>query len=117
MTRLLSLLMILALVMTQGTSMAQAVCRHASAQEHVQARQSHDAGIAAVSIREDAAAAEASKKASQSADTSGHWPAQMLPPVAEQPPVRAAEPLRLRPAPAAALASASIPPLLEPPSA
>jgi len=117
MTRLLSLLMILALVITQGTSMAQAVCRHASAQEHAQARESGDARIAAVSIQEDAAAAAAAKKASQAPDSSGHWPAELLPPLAAAAPVRVAEPLRLRPGAFAPLASASIPPLLQPPSA
>jgi guanyl-specific ribonuclease Sa len=117
MARLLSLFMMLALVMTQGTSMASALCRHQSAQEHILARQSHDAKIAAVAIGEEEAAATASKKASQSVDSSSHWPAEILPAEAETPPLRIAEPLRLRPELHAALASATILPLLKPPSA
>jgi len=117
MAPLLRLLMILSLVMSQGTSMAQAVCRHANAQEHALARESGDAKIAAVSIREDAAATAASKKASQSPNGSSHWPAELLPPVAAVPAFRAAEPIRLRPGTADLLASTNVPPLLKPPSA
>lgn len=117
MARLLSLFMMLALVTTQGTAMASALCRHQSAQEHILARQSHDAKIAAVAIGEEEAAATASKKASQSADSSSHWPAEMLPVEHEAPMLRIFEPLRLRPGVYAALASATILPLLKPPSA
>ena len=117
MTRLLRLFMIFALVVTQGSAMAQAVCRHESAKAHMLARESSDARVAAVSLREEAAAAASSKKAAQSADASAHWPAQMLPAEADAPPPRAIEPVRLRPAPAATLASTTIPPLLKPPSA
>jgi hypothetical protein len=117
MARLLSLLMILALVMTQGTAMASALCRHQNAQAHMLARQSHDAKIAAVAFGEEEAAATASKKASPSADSSSHWPAEMLPLEPEAPMLRIFEPLRLRPGVYAALASATILPLLKPPSA
>ncbi|MEA3037365.1 MAG: hypothetical protein QOH04_3167 [Sphingomonadales bacterium] len=117
MARLLSLFMMLALVMTQGTAMASALCRHQSAQAHILARESHDARIAAVAIGEEEAAATASKKASQSADSLSHWPAEMLPAAPEAPPLRIVEPLRLRPGLDAALGSATVLPLLKPPSA
>jgi hypothetical protein len=116
MARLLTFLMILALVMTQGTAMAAALCRHQNAQEHVLARQSKDAETAAVSIREDAASAAAAKKASQSADA-GSWPAELLPAELQAVPAPALERLRLRPAEQAALPSATVLPLLKPPSA
>ncbi|MEA3061602.1 MAG: hypothetical protein QOJ94_1383 [Sphingomonadales bacterium] len=117
MTRLLSLLMIVALVTTQGTAMASALCRHPSAQAHILARQSHDARIAAIALGEEEAAATASKKASQSADSPSHWPAELLPATPETPPRRMVEPVRLRPGLHTALASATILPLLKPPSA
>lgn len=116
MARLLSLLMIFALVVTQGSAMAAAVCRHENAQEHALARTSPDRAVAAVSLREDAAAAAASKKASHSDNGAGHWPPQLLPPKAEQPPLRTVERARLRPTPQRALSSTAFPPLLEPPS-
>jgi hypothetical protein len=117
MARLLSLFMMLALVMTQGTAMASAVCRHQGVQEHILARESHDARVAAVALGEEEAADTASKKASQSADSPSHWPAELLPAEPEAAPLRIVEPLRLRPALHAALASATILPLLKPPSA
>ena len=115
--RLLRLFMIVALVGTQGTVMAQAVCRHQNAHEHMLALASLDAKVASVSIREDAAAATAAKKASQSADASSHWPAEMLPAEPKAPQLPLLERARLRPGGQSALSSASILPLLKPPSA
>lgn len=117
MARLLSLFMILALVTSQGTAMASSLCRHGSAREHALALTSADARIAAVAIGEEAAASSAAKKAQQTADSSGHWPAQLLPAEAEAPPAPFAEPLRLKPELHAALAALTIPPLQKPPSA
>ncbi|MFL6857060.1 MAG: hypothetical protein ACJ8EB_04025 [Allosphingosinicella sp.] len=116
MARLLSLLMIFALVTSQGTAMASALCRHGSAEGHAVALNSADAKVASVAIGEEAAAAGAAKKAQQSADGSVHWPAQLLPAEADAPPARVAERLRFHPGRHAALASASIPPLQKPPS-
>jgi hypothetical protein len=115
--RLLSLFMILALVTSQGTAMASALCRHGSAQQHAVALRSADAKIASVAIGEEAAAASAAKKAQPAPDSSGHWPAQLMPAEADVPVLRIAEPLRLRPGPQADLASATVPPLQRPPSA
>jgi hypothetical protein len=117
MARLLSLFMIFALVATQGSSVAAAACRHENAHEHALARVSADRAVAAVSLREDAAAAAAAKKASHSDNGAGHWPAQLLPGKAEQPPLRTLERAKLRPLPQRALSSTAIAPLLEPPSA
>jgi hypothetical protein len=117
MARLLRLFLILALVGTQGTVMAQAVCRHQNAHEHRLARASLDLKVAAVSIREEAAAATAAKKGSQSQDASSHWPSEMLPAQAEVPLLPVPERTWLRPAAQSALSSPSILPLLKPPSA
>lgn len=117
MARLLTFLMILALVVTQGSAIAAAACRHQNVQEHVLARQSPDLKIAAVSLREDAAADAAAKKASSRGDSSANWPAELLPAgIATSEPARA-ERLRLRPREHSALASTLVAPLLEPPSA
>ncbi len=117
MTRFLTLFMILALLIGQGSSVAAAICHHQNAAEHVAARQSDDARIAAVSLGEEAAAAVASKKGSQSAGASIHWPAEMLPATANAAPFRRLEPIRFQPARHAPLKSATLRPLLEPPSA
>jgi hypothetical protein len=116
MARLLIFLMILAVVTTQGLSAAAAVCRHDTAREHVQARQSKDASIASLSLREDAASSAASK-ATGSGDPSSVWPAKMLPADSPAPPLRRAERLPVRPTQQPALSSRSVPPLLKPPSA
>lgn len=115
--RLLTLFMIFGLVVGQGSSMAASVCHHQDAREHALARESRDAKVAAVSIREDAAAAAVAKKASGSADASDHWPAELLPP--QHQPVLPPPHERFVPRlPAQArLSSTIIPPLLKPPSA
>jgi hypothetical protein len=117
MARLLTILMIVALVIAHGSSVAAAVCHHQDAHEHALARQSRDPKVAAVSLAEDAAGAVDSKKASQSASNSIQWPTDLLPVTLPAFLSRPVEPIRLRPADQAALASASIRPLLEPPSA
>jgi hypothetical protein len=108
--------MIFTLVIGHGSSVAAAICRHQDAHAHALARESRDPKIAAVSLAEDAAAAEAAKKSSQPANGSIHW-LDLLPAASPGVPARLAEPVRLRPAEQPVLASTSIPPLLEPPSA
>jgi hypothetical protein len=117
MARLLTLLMILAVVTTQGMAMASALCRHDSAQEHVLARQSTDARIASISIGEESAARSLDDKASGSADSSAAWPAKMLPADSAAQPLRIAERSPLRPSRQHSLPSLSVLPLLEPPAA
>ncbi|MBV8685856.1 MAG: hypothetical protein JOZ90_00110 [Alphaproteobacteria bacterium] len=116
MARLLTFLLILALATTQGVSLANAVCRHQNLREHVLARQSPDRKVAALSLREDAAAADASKKASGSRAASTHWPAELLPARVELPAPASGERLRPPVANEAAWPSAAIPPPLKPPS-
>jgi hypothetical protein len=60
--RLLSLLMMLTLVLTNSAATAAALCQHEDAEAHASARQSDDAHIAAEAIIEEAAAAAESKE-------------------------------------------------------
>jgi hypothetical protein len=108
--------MIVTLLIGHSSSVAAAICKHQDAHEHALARESLDAGIAAVPLAEEAAAAH-SKKSSQAPSNAIHWPTDLLPATLPTVPFRVAEPLRLRPADQAPLASASVRPLLEPPSA
>ena len=117
MARFLAFLMIFAVVIAHGSSVAASICHHQTLGEHIAARQSADHEVAAVSLREEAAASVASKKASQSASASVHWPTEMLPPSMDAEPFRVLEPVRFEPAAQPALKSASVGPLLEPPSA
>jgi hypothetical protein len=77
---LFTLFVLVALVLGQGTALATSVCRHASAQAHVAARQSADSGKAAGAFAEETAAAAASKKGSTSNTSSGPALAVLLPP-------------------------------------
>jgi hypothetical protein len=99
-----------------GSSVAAAICRHQDAHEHALARQSSDPGVAAIPLAEEAAAAN-SKKAGQSPSGPIHWAADLLPTTLPVVPLRIVEPVRLRPASQVPLASSSVPPLLEPPTA
>jgi hypothetical protein len=76
---LFTLLMLVALVMGQGTSLANSICRHASVEAHVAARQSADSRKAAVAFAEESAGEAASKKGSTSNGASGAVLAAMLP--------------------------------------
>ena len=117
MARFLAFLMIFAVTVAHGSSVTAAICDHQSFAEHVAARQSLDRKVAAVALHEDAAASAASKKGSQSASASVHWPAEMLPAAMAAEPFRALEPIMFQPDLPHALKSASVRPLLEPPSA
>ncbi len=59
MARLLTLLMMFALVLTNSAAQAAAVCQHRDAATHAAARDSGDAGVAVGAMIEEAAAAEA----------------------------------------------------------
>lgn len=115
--RFLAFLMIFAVVVAHGSSVAAAICQHRSVADHVAARQSSDRKIAAVSLHEESAAAAASKKGSQSASASVHWPTDMLPANILAEPSRAIEPVRFQPAVQIPLESSPLRPLLEPPLA
>jgi hypothetical protein len=76
----LTLLMLVALVMGQGTSLANSICRHASVQAHVAALQSADSRKAASALAEESAGEAASKKGSTSNGASASVLAALLPP-------------------------------------
>lgn len=109
--------MIVVIAFAHSSSVAASICRHQDAHAHALALQSEDPGIASVSLAEDAAAAAKAKKASQSSNNNIHSPIDLLPAALPAVPPRAIDRPRLRPADQAALASASIRPLLEPPAA
>ena len=117
MARLVTLLMIIALVIGNGSAVAQAVCRHLDAREHAIARQSQDAKVAAVALSEEAAAAVASKKGALGSNASLSLPAYILPAASLSPVPHAVAPMRGPRAESAPLSSRSIRPLLEPPVA
>jgi hypothetical protein len=77
---LITLFVLAALVLAQGTSLAASVCRHASLMDHIAARQSHDPGKAAIAVAEETAAAVDAKKGSPSSNGSVSPPADLLPP-------------------------------------
>lgn len=117
MARLLTLLMMITLVVANGSAAAGAVCRHRDAREHAIARQSQDATVRAVALTEDAAAAVASKKGALGSVSSLSLPAYILPPTALSSVPHAAEPMLGSERESAPLTSRSIRPLLEPPVA
>jgi hypothetical protein len=115
--RLLTLLMIFALVVAHGTSVAAAICSHESVRQHAAARQSPDAGVSAVALREEAADSHAARKAALADAGSISWVFDILPaPGLAVPPVGAEAVVR-RPAPTEIPAGISLRPLLEPPAA
>ena len=117
MSRLLTLMIIVVLVIAHGSSVAAAICRHDSGAQHVAALQSDDAGISAVASGEEDAAKTGSGKGSLADGGSVAWASDMLPAPGLLAPFRAAEPVERSPAEAPVLAGTSIPPLLEPPAA
>ncbi|HEX8309379.1 MAG TPA: hypothetical protein VF645_13265 [Allosphingosinicella sp.] len=117
MTRLLTVLMILVLVMAHGSSVAAAICRHQDGVAHVAALGSQDAGISAAAYGEETAAKAAGGKGAPADSGAVHSPSDMLPAPALPVPSEVTEPAERNPAEAPILIGASIRPLLEPPSA
>lgn len=117
MSRLLTLIMIVVLVLAHGSSVAAAICRHDNGAQHAAALQSDDAGISAIASGEEDAAKLGSKKGSLADGGSVSWPSDMLPSPGLNVPFRAAEPIERNPAETRILAGASVRPLLEPPAA
>ena len=62
--RLLTLLILFALAVTNGPAVAMAMCQHGDARAHAAARQSTEAGTAAAAMSEEAAAQAAPEQAS-----------------------------------------------------
>ena len=116
MSRFLTLMMIVILVIAHGSSVAAAVCRHQSSVEHGVALRSADAKIAAAAYGEEAAGKVASKKGAPADSGSVAWPSGLLSGSDLPVPFRRSEPEDRIPAEAPALAEASVRPLLEPPA-
>jgi hypothetical protein len=117
MTRLLTLIMILVLVLAHGSSVAAAICRHQDGVAHVAALQSEDAGIAAAAYGEETAGKATSRKGAPADSGSISLASDMLPAPGLPIPFRASEAAERCPADAPILVGASLRPLLEPPSA
>lgn len=117
MSRFLTLLMILVLVMAHGSSVAAAICRHQDGVAHVAALQSEDAGISAAAYGEETAGKSSARKGVPADGGSVSSPSDMLPTPALLPPLRAEEPAERHPAEAPVLVGGSLRPLLQPPSA
>jgi hypothetical protein len=117
MRSLFTLFVLIALVVGQGTALATSVCRHASVQAHVAARQSADSGKAAVAYAEESADAAASKKGSTSNTSSAPALAAMLPPSPSAEATFPRERMLLRAADRPPLIGLSLRPPLPPPLA
>jgi hypothetical protein len=117
MARFLTFLMMITLLVANGSAVAGAVCRHRDAREHAIARQSQDATVMAQALTEDAAAAVASNKGALGSIASLSLPAYVLPETALSSVPQAVEPMRAPEREAAPLLGRSIRPLLEPPVA
>ena len=116
MSRALTLMLIVILVMAHGSSVAAAICRHQSGVEHAAALRSDDARISTVAFSEEAAEKMASKKGPPADTGSVSSPSDMLPAPALPVPFRANEPAERNPADVPVLVGASLRPLLEPPA-
>jgi hypothetical protein len=77
---LVTLFLLAAFVLTQGTSLAASICHHGSLQGHIAARQSPDSRKALGAFAEEAAGQVASKKGSTSHGTSTPAPPDLLTP-------------------------------------
>ena len=117
MARLLTLVMMITLLVANGSAAAGAVCRHQDARAHAIARVSHDAKISAAALTEEAAADVGSKKGAIGGTAALSLPAYILPRATSAPVPRAGEPMQRAEGESPPLASRSIRPLLEPPAA
>ncbi|HEY1606600.1 MAG TPA: hypothetical protein VGF77_13490 [Allosphingosinicella sp.] len=115
MSRLLTLLMTLAFLATQGASVEEAICRHGSGAAHELALHNVDKRIAAQASAEDDANSVIAKKGGLSHGDPVSPPADLLTPPSVALPVRAVDRIRHALTDAPAWAGLSIPPLLQPP--
>jgi predicted lipid-binding transport protein (Tim44 family) len=115
--RLVMMLMMIALAVTNATAMAAAVCRHQSAEAHVAALNSSDESIAAPARLEQAADDHMAKRGALADGGASSLPAFILPaePVAPALPHPKATPLW--PRNPAMRPGVAVQPLLQPPSA
>lgn len=114
---LLSLLMVVILIVANGSSVAGAICRHESLAKHAAARQSHDARVADVAFSEEAADSIASKKGALADAGAVAWVADLSPGPRLTIPFGPSGPLDPDVALVRPLVGRSLAPLLEPPAA
>jgi hypothetical protein len=117
MARLLKLLIIVTLVVANGSAAAGAICHHRDARDHENARLSQNAKVAAVALTEEAAASAASKNGALGSSASLTLPVYILADAAIPPAPEAVEPMLGAQRAPPPLPGRSIPPLLEPPAA
>jgi len=115
-SRLLTLLMLIALMIAPCSLVSAAVCRHQSVADHALARVSPNAQVAGAARSEETAASLA-KKGTLADAPSASLLADMLPPQGLKAPLRAAEPVRRPLLDDNRLPGTSVRPLLEPPAA
>jgi hypothetical protein len=117
MSRLLTLLIILALVATNGPAVAAAMCQHRDAGAHAAARQSAEASISVAALSEETAARAAAKSSSLSDAAAPLLAGYMLPDGPPALPFRIIVPASTRLSNAPEPGGRSVRPLLEPPLA
>jgi hypothetical protein len=116
MRRLLILLLMLTLSVSNGAAVAAALCEHVDARAHAAALQSSDQGIAAEAHHEETAAAAVDKKAAFG-DAAAAQLAGFLQPAEPALNLPAASEMPLRPGEAVRLSHRDTLPLLDPPLA
>jgi hypothetical protein len=114
--RLLTLLMMLVMVVANGTALEASVCRHGTSAAHAAALASHDRTVAAAALGEETAGSVADHKAALADDGSQLLAGYVLPAEPSVLPAAAAERFHPREADAAMPPGAAPPPLLQPPA-
>ncbi len=115
--RLLSLLMMLALALTNSSTVAAVLCQHADARAHAYALQSTDADTVAAALDEEAAVAAAGKKATLADAGTVHLAGFPMPVGPALTPPQRLDRADTPPDDPQRLATRSISPLLQPPLA
>ncbi|CAA9532742.1 MAG: hypothetical protein AVDCRST_MAG23-1180 [uncultured Sphingosinicella sp.] len=115
--KLISLLIMLALAVTNSSAVAAAACQHVDAQAHAVALQSSDPDVAATAADEEAAAAEANNKSTLAKAGAVQLAGFLLPSAPAISAPRSVEALSRAPIRPEPLPSRTVSPLLEPPLA
>jgi hypothetical protein len=117
MPRLLTLLIMFALAVTNSAAVASVMCQHEDLRAHVLARESHDAAVSQAALTEETADKGTAKKRSFADAAGASLSGFALPPEAISVPLRLREPQDRNATDAASLANRSLRPMLEPPLA
>lgn len=117
MRRILTLLLLLVLVATNGTAVAAVLCQHQDAQAHQAALASDDAAVSADAEDEENAAKSAGKKASASDASASLLGGYMLPPDSPAFALRDSDEAQRAIADYSGPPGLEVPPLLRPPLA